>query len=83
MPAAVISFEPPTLALPPAGQLVVRATVAVTDDFVDGRVYATARHVRDLPAPPLPVELRVGPGKSIRRLIHIGMSVYLSAGGVG
>lgn len=59
VPAAVISFEPPTLALPPGGQLVVRATVTVTEDFAGSHVYATALHVRDLPAPPLMVELTV------------------------
>jgi hypothetical protein len=63
VPASTISFEPRTLALPPGGQLVVRATVAVTEDFTEGQVYATALHVRDLPAPPLPVELRVGPAE--------------------
>ena len=61
MPLDLISFEPAAVTLPPGDHLVVRATIRVSDRATVGQVYSTALRVRELPAPPLRVEVMVTP----------------------
>ena len=58
-PLGAVTFDPPSAVLPPGGEVVVRAVVPVPDHVAAG-VYATALHVRNLPAAPVPVEIVVG-----------------------
>ena len=59
VPVDVVSFEPEGMTLPAGGHLVVRATIRVTDRFAVGATYSTALRVREMPAPPLRVEVTI------------------------
>ena len=59
VPSDAVSFDPPMTTLPPGGEQVVDATVAVTERFAVGAAYATTVRVQGLEGSALRVEINV------------------------
>lgn len=63
VPSDAVSFDPPRATLPPGGEQVVEATLAVTERFAVGNAYATTVHVQGLEGSALRVEINVVCGR--------------------
>lgn len=63
VPSDAMSFDPPMTTLPPGGEQVVDATLAVTDRFAVGTAYATTVRVHGLEGSALRVEINVMCGR--------------------
>ncbi|MGH7499352.1 MAG: hypothetical protein ACREL3_10930 [Gemmatimonadales bacterium] len=62
LPSTLIEFEPPRVTIPPRGQNVVQAAVAITPDFVVGQTYATTIRLLGFNSKELGLSLTVLPG---------------------